>query len=105
MRSTQQQLGTWEPSRHFLEGRGKPRKPCVEMAGRRAFRMHIDLSRRSNVQEMQLPRQEQQRAATTETTRFIPNNRCLLREYYETRKYTFWEKLRILYFWSRWYIY
>jgi hypothetical protein len=35
VRSSQQQLGTWEPSQHLLEGRGKPRKP---VSGRRTFR-------------------------------------------------------------------
>jgi hypothetical protein len=36
-----QQLGTWEPSQHLLEDR-KTKKTCVEMAGRRTFRMHTD---------------------------------------------------------------
>jgi len=28
---------TWEPSQHLLLGIGKPRKTCVEVAGRRTF--------------------------------------------------------------------
>jgi len=32
-------LESWEPSQHLLIDTGKPRKPCVEMAGRRTFRI------------------------------------------------------------------
>jgi hypothetical protein len=42
MRSMQYQLGTWEPSQRSLQDRGKPGKTCVEMAGRRTFRMRTD---------------------------------------------------------------
>ena len=31
-------LESWEPSQHLLIDRGKPRKTCVEVAGRRTFR-------------------------------------------------------------------
>jgi len=30
---------TWEPSEHLLIDTGKPRKTCVEVAGRRTFRI------------------------------------------------------------------
>jgi len=30
---------SWEPSQHSLIDTGKPRKPCVEVAGRRTFRI------------------------------------------------------------------
>jgi len=30
-------LETWEPSQHSLVDPGKPRKTCVEVAGRRTF--------------------------------------------------------------------
>ena len=30
---------TWEPSQHSLVDTGKPRKTCVEVAGRRTFRI------------------------------------------------------------------
>ena len=40
MRSMQQQLvESWEPSQHSLLDRRKPRKTCVEVAGRRTFRI------------------------------------------------------------------
>ena len=29
----------WEPSQHLLIDTGKPRKTCVEVAGRRTFRI------------------------------------------------------------------
>jgi len=32
-------VATWEPSQHLLIGTGKPRKTCVEVAGRRTFRV------------------------------------------------------------------
>jgi hypothetical protein len=32
-------LETWEPSQHLLIDTGKPRKTCVEVAGRRTFRI------------------------------------------------------------------
>jgi len=32
-------LESWEPSQHFLIDTGKPRKTCVEMAGRRTCRV------------------------------------------------------------------
>jgi len=32
-------LKSWEPSEHLLLGTGKPRKACVEVAGRRTFRI------------------------------------------------------------------
>jgi len=32
-------LETWEPSQHSLVDTGKPRKTCVEVAGRRTFRI------------------------------------------------------------------
>jgi len=32
-------LECWEPSQHLLIGTGKPRKTCVEVAGRRTFRI------------------------------------------------------------------
>jgi len=32
-------LESWEPSQHSLLGTGKPRKTCVEMAGRRTFQI------------------------------------------------------------------
>jgi len=32
-------LECWEPSQHLLLGTGKPRKTCVEVAGRRTFRI------------------------------------------------------------------
>ena len=32
-------LECWEPSERLLIGTGKPRKTCVEVAGRRAFRI------------------------------------------------------------------
>jgi hypothetical protein len=32
-------LETWEPSQHLLLDTGKPRKPCVEVGGRRTFRI------------------------------------------------------------------
>jgi hypothetical protein len=39
MRSMQWQLESWEPSQHSLIGTGKPRKTCVEVAGRGTFRI------------------------------------------------------------------
>ena len=33
------QLGMLEPTQHLLLGTEKPRKSCVEMAGRRTFRI------------------------------------------------------------------
>ena len=39
MRSISGNLGCWEPSERLLIGTGKPRKTCVEMAGRRTFRV------------------------------------------------------------------
>ena len=32
-------LESWEPSQYSLIGTGKPRKTCVEVAGRRTFRI------------------------------------------------------------------
>jgi len=32
-------LESWEPSQHLLIDTGKPRETCVEVAGRRTFRM------------------------------------------------------------------
>ena len=32
-------LECWEPSEHLLIDTGKPRKTCVEVAGRRTFRV------------------------------------------------------------------
>jgi len=32
-------LESWEPSQHLLLDTGKPRKTCVEVAGRRTFRI------------------------------------------------------------------
>ena len=32
-------LESWEPSQHLLIDTGKPRKTCVEVAGRRTFRV------------------------------------------------------------------
>ena len=32
-------LESWEPSHHLLFGTGKPRKTCVEVTGRRTFRV------------------------------------------------------------------
>ena len=32
-------MGSWEPSLHLLIATGKPRKTCVEVAGRRTFRI------------------------------------------------------------------
>ena len=32
-------LESWELSQHLLFGTGKPRKTCVEVAGRRTFRV------------------------------------------------------------------
>jgi hypothetical protein len=32
-------LETWKPSQDLLIDRGKPRKTCVEVAGRRTFRI------------------------------------------------------------------
>jgi len=32
-------VATWEPSQHSLVDKGKPRKTCVEVAGRRTFRI------------------------------------------------------------------
>ena len=32
-------LESWEPSQHLLLGTGKPRKTCIEMAGRMTFRI------------------------------------------------------------------
>jgi hypothetical protein len=34
-------VATWEPSQHLLKDR-ETKKTCVEMAGRRTFRMHTD---------------------------------------------------------------
>ena len=39
MRSMQRQLGILEPTQHLLIDTGKPRKTCVEVAGRRTFRI------------------------------------------------------------------
>jgi hypothetical protein len=36
-------LESWEASQHLLENTGKPRKTCVEMAGRRTYLIHDDL--------------------------------------------------------------
>jgi ribosomal protein S8 len=41
MRSMHYQLGTWESFQLLIKGR-KTKKTCVEMAGRRTFRMHTD---------------------------------------------------------------
>jgi len=32
-------LESWEPSQHLLLGTGTPRKTCVDVAGRRTFRI------------------------------------------------------------------
>ena len=32
-------METWEPSQHLLVDTGKPRNTCVELAGRRTFRI------------------------------------------------------------------
>jgi len=32
-------VATWEPSHHLLIDTGKPRNTCVEVAGRRTFRI------------------------------------------------------------------
>jgi len=34
-------LESWEPSQHLLIGTGKPRKTCVEVAGRRTLRRRL----------------------------------------------------------------
>ena len=39
MISISDNLESWEPSQHLLLGTGKPRKTCVEVAGRRTFRI------------------------------------------------------------------
>ena len=30
-------MESWEPTQHLLLGTGKPRKTCVDMAGRRTY--------------------------------------------------------------------
>jgi len=42
-------LESWEPSQHLLLGTAKPRKTCVEMAGRRTFRI-LTSSQQSGIQ-------------------------------------------------------
>jgi hypothetical protein len=39
MRACSSNLETWEPSHHSFVDTGKPRKTCVEVAGRRTFRI------------------------------------------------------------------
>jgi hypothetical protein len=39
MRSMKWHLESWEPPQHLLLGPGKPKKTCVEEAGRRTFRI------------------------------------------------------------------
>jgi hypothetical protein len=42
MRSMREQLGTWEPSQHLLIRQRKTKEICIEMTGRRTFRLHTD---------------------------------------------------------------
>jgi hypothetical protein len=41
-------ITTWEPSQHSLVDTGKPRKTCVEVAGRRTFRILTSSQTASN---------------------------------------------------------
>ena len=41
-------MESWEPSEHLLIGTGKPRKTCVEVAGRRTLRI-LTSSQRSGI--------------------------------------------------------
>jgi len=41
-------VATWEPTEHSLADTGKPRKTCVEVAGRRAFRI-LNSSQQSGI--------------------------------------------------------
>jgi len=41
-------LESWEPSQHLLIDTGKPRKTCVEVAGRRTFRI-LNSSQQSGI--------------------------------------------------------
>jgi len=50
----------WEPSQHLLIDTGKPRKTCVEVAGRRTFRIltssqqaGIKIKKKSNAHTVQ----------------------------------------------------
>ena len=47
-------LESWEPSQHLLIDTGKPRKTCVEMAGRRTFRV-LTSSQQSGDLSISLP--------------------------------------------------
>ena len=42
-------MESWEPSQHLLIDTGKPRKTCVEVAGRRTFRILTSSQQPSNV--------------------------------------------------------
>jgi len=42
---------SWESSQHLLLGTGKPRKTCVEVAGRRTFRI-LTSSQQSGIQSL-----------------------------------------------------
>jgi len=41
-------LESWEPSQHLLIDKGKPRKTCVVLAGRRTFRI-LTVSQQSGI--------------------------------------------------------
>jgi len=45
-------LESWELSQHLLLGTGKPRKTCVEVAGRRTFRI-LTSSQQSGIKKEQ----------------------------------------------------
>jgi hypothetical protein len=51
MRSMQSELGIWEPIQHVLKDKGKQKKTCVEMAGRRTCDCTPSTSQQSSKQK------------------------------------------------------
>jgi hypothetical protein len=43
------QRGIWVPTQHLLWDKGKPRKPLIELAGSRTFRMQLTSSQQSSI--------------------------------------------------------